>query len=111
MAIKRNNAKENNQEARAYTVKVERVREIAGKRDSYRFNLLVNGVFLNGMKYITYAGKDGKDEAFIGFPNYKGNDEKYYNICYFPVNDPEYRSVFEDIERQIGEALDSEAAN
>lgn len=111
MAINRKNNTEKKEEARAYTVKVERVREIAGKRDSYRFNLLVNGVFLNGMKYITYAGKDGKDESFIGFPNYKGNDEKYYNICYFPVNDPEYRSVFEDIERQIGEALDSEEKN
>ncbi len=107
MAIKRNNT-EKKEEARAYTVKVERVREIAGKRDSYRFNLLVNGVFLNGIKYITYAGRDGKDEAFIGFPNYKGTDDKYYNICYFPVNDPKYRSVFEDIEKQIGEALDSE---
>lgn len=106
MAINRKNNTEKKEEARAYTVKVERVREIAGKRDSYRFNLLVNGVFLNGMKYITYAGKDGKDEAFIGFPNYKGSDDKYYNICYFPVNDPEYRSVFEDIERQIGEILD-----
>ena len=106
MAINRKNNTEKKEEARAYTVKVERVRGIAGKRDSYRFNLLVNGVFLNGMKYITYAGKDGKDEAFIGFPNYKGTDDKYYNICYFPINDPEYRSVFEDVERQIGEALD-----
>lgn len=106
MAIKRNNEKKETKEARAYTVKVERVKPIQGKRDSYRFNLLVNGVFLNGCKYITYAGKDGKDEAFIGFPNYKGTDEKYYNICYFPINDPEYRPVFEDVERQIGEALD-----
>jgi len=108
MAIQKNNKKESSKnEARAYTVKVERVKEIAGKADSYRFNLLVNGVFINGVKYITYSDQNGQPASFIGFPNYKGTDGKYYNICYFPVNDPEYKAVYEDIEKQIGEALDS----
>ena len=68
MAINRKNNTEKKEEARAYTVKVERVREIAGKRDSYRFNLLVD-LMQNELFYV-YVDDLGLIES---------DDEKVYD--------------------------------
>lgn len=83
-----------------YTVEVSDVKEIAGKADSYRFTLRVNGVTLYGMKDIAYTNADGQPDSFIAFSGYKGNNEKFYNNAWFPIS----RELKEEIEKQI-EAL------
>ena len=81
---------------------VSKIKPIQGKKDSYRMTLVINGVKVYGAKYITYTGTDGKDASFISFPSYKGADEKYYNVVWYPISDPELH----DIERLMEAALD-----
>lgn len=87
-----------------YNVKVLSVREIKGRPDCYRFNADVNGVTIYGMSYVTYQdNKTGKKRNFISFPSYKGNDDKFYNVCYFKIEDES--DLFKDIEKQIERVL------
>lgn len=44
----------------------------------YPLSLTINGLAIVGSKYFKT-----KDSSFISFPNYKGNDGEYHNICYF----------------------------
>lgn len=90
-----------------YDVKVLKVSARKGKPDCYRFNANVNGIIIYGMDYVTYTDKSGKTRCFIAFPQYKSStgEEKYYNHCYFPINAPEYKDVFEEVEQQISSML------
>lgn len=90
-----------------YVVKVLKVSPRKGKPRCYRFNAEVNGITIYGMDYVTYTDRSGKERDFIAFPQYKSStgEDKYYNHVYFPVNDPDYRAVYEDIERQIESLL------
>ena len=111
MAVKKAN-KEEKKEVRKFEYKpaeigVSKVREIKGKDDCYRFNLEINGVSIYGCSYITYTNKEGKEDNFIAFPQYKGSDGNYYNTCWFPINDPAYRKEFEEIENQISKLIES----
>lgn len=80
---------------------VANIKAIQGKKDSYRMTLVINGVKIYGAKYITYTDTDGKDASFISFPSYKGADNKYYNVCWYPISDQELH----DIERLMEAAL------
>lgn len=107
MAINKKVNTEEKKELVNYVVKVLKVSARKGKPNCYRFNLEVNGIIIYGMDYITYTDRGGKEQNFIAFPQYKSNngEEKYYNHVYFPINDPDYKSVKEDIERQIESLL------
>lgn len=89
------------------TIAVTKVKEIANRENCYRFNLSINGVDIYGCQYVTYTGKDGKESDFISFPQYKGTDGNYYNVCYFPINAPEYRKEYEFIEAEIEKAVNA----
>lgn len=109
MAINRTStAKKENvekEELIAYKVKVLKVTPRPKREGCYRFSLEVNGVTIYGMEYITYTSKQGEERTFISFPQYQDKDQNYWNHCYFPINDPKYASVKEDIERQIENLL------
>lgn len=97
MAIEKKNVKNVN----PVNVEVLKVKPIKDRKDCYRFNLRYNGVTIYGMQYVTYTTKDGGEGYFISFPQYRGNDDKYYNHCYFEIT----KEVFGIIEKQIGEKL------
>ena len=107
MAIKKNEAKKEDRkvEYKPAEIGVSKVKEIKGKKDCYRFTLTINGVDIYGCSYVTYTGKEGEEKNFIAFPQYKGSDGKYYNNCWFPINDPAYRKEYELIEELIGQAI------
>ena len=89
-----------------YTVKVLSVREIKGRPDCYRFNAEVNGVTIYGMSYVTYQdNKTGTKRNFISFPSYKGSDDKFYNVCYFKIEDGSdtFKSIESQIERMLND--------
>lgn len=84
-----------------YDVEVRNPKEVDGKKGTYRFTLIVNGVTLYGVKSISYTDETGTERSFIAFPGYKGNNDKYYNNFWFPIS----RQLQEEIEKQIGEKL------
>lgn len=93
------NKKETKTEERNYDVKVLSCREVNG---AYALNLEVNGVTLYGAWYRTYTDKKTKEEkGFVAFPSHKGNDDKYYNHCWFPINE----NTLADIEKQMNAML------
>ena len=85
---------------------VANVKPIQGKKDSYRMTLIINGVKIYGAKYITYTGTDGKDTSFISFPSYKGADNKYYNVCWYPISDQELAEIEKLMEAALGSGED-----
>lgn len=102
MAINKNAKKETGtEELINYDVKVLKVTPRPKRENCYRLNLNVNGVIIYGMDYVTYTNKKGEEKVFMAFPQYQDANNNYWNHVYFPVNDPKYKPVFEDIERQI----------
>lgn len=105
MAINKKETKQESQEKVQYNVKVLKVTPRPKKEGCYRINLEVNGITIYGMEYVTYTSKEGKQREFIAFPQYQDKQGGYWNHVYFPINDPNYRDVFEAIETQIGSML------
>ena len=98
MAVKKiQKTEEQKVEAMTYNVEVLKIREIKDKPDNYRIDLMVNGVKIYGCRYVTYTGKEGVQDSFIAFPSYKGSDDKWYDIAWFPVN----RELLGDIEKKM----------
>lgn len=95
MAVVKKNEAKNNIE---YNVEVLRVREV---NNAYTLDINVNGVTIYGCWYRTYTDKEGNERGFVAFPSHKGNDEKYYNHCWFPMNE----KVLESIEKQMNSML------
>ena len=82
------------QETTSISVKVTRVKQ--WENGNISFDIIANGINIYGLTYIT-VNKDGEDKSFISFPSRKGSDGKYYNYCYFKI-DEELQS---EIEKQI----------
>lgn len=97
--------KKNNQtEEIKFNVYVKDVKPITGKDNSYRFTCLVNGVTIYGMKSIAYIDKDTKEQkSFIAFPSYKGNNDKFYNNAWFPIDEKLQETIEEKISYYIRE--------
>lgn len=105
MAIQKKSEATNEGKKMEYTVRVLKVTPRANREGCYRFNCEVNGITIYGMEYITYTAKGGDQRHFCAFPQYQSSDGKYYNHVYFPVNDPNNKAAFDEIERQISELL------
>ena len=105
MINERKNKSEAASESVSYTVKVLAVRPIKDRKGCYRFNANVNGVTIYGMQYVSFQNKTGEQKEFISFPSYKGSDGKFYNVCYFKIEDGS--DLFKEFEKQIEEVLNS----
>lgn len=62
------------------------------------FTLMLNGVFINNCKVIS-----GKNGDFISFPQYKGNDDKWYNVVYAPLSDEDQKSILDLVQDALNE--------
>ena len=90
MAIK----KTNNQESKTENViDILKVKDISNRKDCYRFTMKINGVTIYGCQYITFTDRDGNEKNFISFPQYKGNDGKYYNHCWIELSDSDVQRI------------------
>lgn len=105
MVTKTNNKEQENKVT--YTVKVKSVRKVKDKR-RYIFSASVNGVHIEGLALQEYTNKEGKENSMVCYPSVKGKDregkEKYFNTVWFPVT----AEMKDDIERQIGDLLESQ---
>ncbi len=79
-----NKTNNENKKACEYDVKVVRAKEFDG--GSVSFDLVVNGINIYGLWYREYTNKKGEEGNLISFPSRKGNDDKYYNHCWFPID-------------------------
>lgn len=76
---------------------VKNVRVVEGKNgDLVFFTLVLNGVTIYNCRVAT-----GKNGDFISFPQYKGNDGKYYNNVYVSLSDEDAAKILDDIQEQI----------
>ena len=84
--------KENTQ---SYDVKVTRAKEI--KEGTVVFDMVVNGITIYGCWYREGKSKEGNDYQIISFPSQKADNGKYYNHCWFKIED----SLRDDIVAQL----------
>lgn len=78
---------------------VERVRVIDGEKgDIVFFTLEVRGLYIYNCRVAT-----GKNGDFISFPQTKGKDGKYYNVCYGKFIPEEEEAILAEVQRQIDE--------
>lgn len=100
MAIKKNTKKADAPKVE-YNVSVKRAKEFD---NGIALDLIVNGVNIYGCWYRTYEDRDkpGEERSFIAFPSRKGNDGKYYQYAWFPIDDV----LLTDIEKKIETALE-----
>ena len=96
--------KKDNQQERTFIevrdVEVKNVRVVGTQNngDLVFFTLVLNGVTIYNCRVAT-----GKNGDFISFPQYKGNDGKWYNNVYVSLSDEDSASLLENIQKQIDE--------
>ena len=82
-------------ETNTYDVKVTRAKET--KEGQVVFDMIVNGVNIYSCWYREGKDKNGKDYTMISFPSQKADNGKYYNHCWFKIED----SLKEEIVAQL----------
>lgn len=60
------------------------------------FTLIVNGITIYGCRVVETEKGD-----FIGLPQRKGSDDKYYSIVYFRFDDADQRAILAEVERKL----------
>lgn len=86
-----------------YSIKVSNVREKKDRPGCYRFKMTVNGIEINGCDYISYTSKEGEERQFVALPQYKGSDDKWYNVVYFKITDDLFKVIEKQLEAIINE--------
>ena len=81
-----------------YDVKVTRAKEV--KEGSVAFDMVVNGVTIYGCWYRG-GQKDGKEYQMISFPSQKGKDDKYYNHCWFKIDDDLKSDIIAQLQKLV----------
>lgn len=82
-----------------YDVKVVRAKEFDD--GSVSFDLVVNGINIYGLWYREYTNKKGEEGSLISFPSKKGKDDKYYNHCWFPIDEDLKASIIKQLEKLV----------
>lgn len=98
-AKKTGSAKTQTEPIKVDSMDVRSVRVISTKNgDLVFFTLVINGVFINNCKVAT-----GKNGDFVGFPQYKGSDEKWYNTVYCPLSSEDTKTIMDKVQAAIDE--------
>ena len=80
------------------SAEVSNVRVIDGKNggDVVFFTLNLNGVIINNCRVAT-----GKNGDFVSFPQYKGNNNQWYNTVYAALSDEDAKKILQDVQTAI----------
>lgn len=73
--------------------RVSRVRET---RVGLMFDLETAGVHIYGCRLC-----EGKNGDFVGFPSYKGRDNKYYNNAWVDLTEEETKSILDMVIKEV----------
>ena len=60
------------------------------------FDMTVNGIAIYGCRVV-----ETKDGDFIGLPQRKGNDGKWYSIVWAKFSDTDTRHILEEVEKLL----------
>lgn len=97
---KKKTKKEGTQDTRTLSigdVAVENVRVVEGKNgDIVFFTLVLNGLYIYNCRVAT-----GKNGDFISWPQQKGKDDKYYNVCYGKFANDDEKDIIELVQNTL----------
>ena len=60
------------------------------------FDMTINGITIYGFRVV-----ETKDGDFIGLPQRKGNDGKYYSIVWARFSDADISDILAEVEKQL----------
>lgn len=60
------------------------------------FDMTVNGISIYGCRVV-----ETKDGDFIGLPQRKGNDGKYYSIVWAKFSEEDTKDILAEVEKQL----------
>ena len=82
-----------------YNVKVTRAKEL--KEGQVVFDMIVNGITIYGCWYREGTTKKGEPYEMISFPSHKGDNEKYYNHCWFKIEDDVKSDIIDQLQKLV----------
>lgn len=82
-----------------YDVKVTRAKEI--KEGSVVFDMVVNGITIYSCWYREGKDKNGKDYTMVSFPSQQADNGKYYNHCWFKIEDDVKNNIIEQLQKLV----------
>lgn len=88
-----------NQENQTYDVKVTRAKEI--KEGTVVFDMVVNGVTIYGCWYREGKDRNRKDYELVSFPSQQAENGKYYNHCWFKIEDDVKKNIIEQLQKLV----------
>lgn len=86
-------------EANTYDVRVTRAKET--KEGQVVFDMVVNGVTIYSCWYREGKEKNGKDYTMISFPSQKADNGKYYNHCWFKIEDDLKEEIIAQLQKLV----------
>lgn len=90
-----NNNRNNVEELKIDSYEVKRAITI-GKNSNVIADVCINGITIYGMRVV-----EGKNGDFLSFPQQKGKDGNYYNICYARFSDKDQTDILAAIECKL----------
>lgn len=88
-----------NTESQTYDVKVTRAKEI--NEGQVVFDMIVNGINIYSLWYREGKDKNGKDYTMISFPSQKADNGKYYNHCWFKIEDSTKNEIVAQLQKLV----------
>lgn len=89
----------NSKEANTYDVKVTRAKEL--NEGQVVFDMVVNGVNIYSCWYREGKDKKGNDYTMISFPSQKADNGKYYNHCWFKIEDDLKNEIIAQLQKLV----------
>lgn len=87
-------------ETQNYDVKVTRAKEV--HEGQVVFDMVVNGVTIYSCWYLEGTSKkDGKEYSMISFPSQKSDNGKYYNHCWFKIEDSLKEEIVAQLQKMV----------
>lgn len=69
---------------------------MVGKKNTVFADIVINGITIYGMTVV-----EGKNGDFLSFPSRKGNDGKYYSICWARLSEEDQKEIIAAIEKEL----------
>ena len=69
---------------------------LVGKKNTVFADIVINGITIYGMTVV-----EGKNGDFLSFPSRKGNDGKYYSICWARLSEDDQNAIIAAIEKEL----------
>ena len=82
-----------------YDVKVTRAKEV--KEGTVVFDMVVNGITIYGCWYREGISKKGEPYQIISFPSKKSDDDKYYNYCWFKIDEDTQSDIIDQLQKLV----------